>query len=161
MKTDLFQSCGHCCVFQICWHIECSTFTAPFDSYSPWNSPGQNTGVGSLSLLQGIFPTQVSCTVADSLPAEPQGKPISSIVSRYTLQGSSKEFWFHSPILWGYKVSYKNCKYVNSLYVVPLEKALVQFSHSVMSNSLQPQGLQHARLPCPSPTPKADSNSCP
>ena len=28
---------------------------------SPWNSPGQDTGVGSLSLLQGIFPTQVSC----------------------------------------------------------------------------------------------------
>ena len=26
--------------------------------YSPWNSPGQNTGVGSISLLQGIFPTQ-------------------------------------------------------------------------------------------------------
>ena len=28
--------------------------------YSPWNSPGQNTGVGNLSLLQGIFPTQRS-----------------------------------------------------------------------------------------------------
>ena len=28
--------------------------------YSPWNSPGQNTGVGSLSLVQGIFPTQGS-----------------------------------------------------------------------------------------------------
>ena len=28
--------------------------------YSPWNSPGQNTGVGNLSLLQGIFPTQGS-----------------------------------------------------------------------------------------------------
>ena len=28
MKTDLFQSCGHCWVFQICWHIECSTSTA-------------------------------------------------------------------------------------------------------------------------------------
>ena len=28
MKTDLFQSCGHCWVFQICWHIEYSTFTA-------------------------------------------------------------------------------------------------------------------------------------
>ena len=37
----------------------------------------------------------------------------------------------------------------------------VQFSHSVVSNSLQPQGLQHARLPCPSPTPRAYSNSCP
>ena len=38
---------------------------------------------------------------------------------------------------------------------------LVQFSHSVVSNSLQPHGLQHARLPCPSPTPGACSNSCP
>ena len=30
----------------------------PHELYSPWNSPGQNTGVGSLSLLQGIFPNQ-------------------------------------------------------------------------------------------------------
>ena len=37
----------------------------------------------------------------------------------------------------------------------------VQFSHSVMSDSLQPHGLQHARVPCPSPTPRACSNSCP
>ena len=78
MKTDLFQCCGHCWAFQICWHIECSTFTVssfenenesesssvvsdslrPHGQYSPWNSPGQNTGVCSLSLLQGIFPTQ-------------------------------------------------------------------------------------------------------
>ena len=36
MKTDLFQSCGHCWVFQICWHIECSTFTAT--SFRIWNS---------------------------------------------------------------------------------------------------------------------------
>ena len=32
----------------------------PHGPYSPWNSPGKNTGVGSLSLLQGIFPTQGS-----------------------------------------------------------------------------------------------------
>ena len=37
----------------------------------------------------------------------------------------------------------------------------VQFSHSVMSNSLTPHGLQHARLPCPSPTPGTCSDSCP
>ena len=37
----------------------------------------------------------------------------------------------------------------------------VQFSHSFVSNSLWPHGLQHARLPCPSPTPKACSNSYP
>ena len=37
----------------------------------------------------------------------------------------------------------------------------IQFSRSVMSNPLWPHGLQHARLPCPSPTPGAYSNSCP
>ena len=40
MKTDLFQSCSHCCVFHICWHIECSTFTA--SSFRIWNS---STGI--------------------------------------------------------------------------------------------------------------------
>ena len=42
MKTDLFQSCGHCWVFQMCWHIECSTFTA--SSFRIWNS---STGIPS------------------------------------------------------------------------------------------------------------------
>ena len=37
---------------------------------------------------------------------------------------------------------------------------LMLFSHSVVSDSLQPHGLQHARLPCPSPSPRACSNSC-
>ena len=37
----------------------------------------------------------------------------------------------------------------------------VQFSRSVVSDSLRPHGLQHARLSCPSPTPGACSNSCP
>ena len=36
----------------------CLTLCDPMDCYSPWDSPDQNTGVGSLSLLQGIFPTQ-------------------------------------------------------------------------------------------------------
>ena len=35
-KTELFPSCGHCWVFQMCWHIECSTFTA--SSFRIWNS---------------------------------------------------------------------------------------------------------------------------
>ena len=37
----------------------------------------------------------------------------------------------------------------------------VKFGRSVMSDSLQPHGLQHARLPCPSPTPEACTDSCP
>ena len=45
MKTDLFQSCSHCWVFHICWHIECSTFTA--SSFRIWNS---STGIPSPTL---------------------------------------------------------------------------------------------------------------
>ena len=41
----------------LAWRIP---WTEEPGGYSPWNSPGQNTGVGSLSLLQGIFPTQGS-----------------------------------------------------------------------------------------------------
>ena len=37
----------------------------------------------------------------------------------------------------------------------------VQFSHSIVSNSFWPHGLQHARLHCPSPIPRVCSNSCP
>ena len=45
MKTALFQSCGYCYIFQICWHVECSTFTA--SSFRIWKS---STGIPSLSL---------------------------------------------------------------------------------------------------------------
>ena len=41
------------------------------------------------------------------------------------------------------------------------ESSTVQFSCSVTSNSLRPHGLQHARPPCPSSTPRACSDSCP
>ena len=42
-----------------------------------------------------------------------------------------------------------------------LQSHSVQFSHSVMSDSLQPHEPQHARPPYPSPTPGVDPNSCP
>ena len=49
MKTDLFQSCSHCWVFQICWHIECSTLTA--SSFRIWNS---STGIPSPPLALSV-----------------------------------------------------------------------------------------------------------
>ena len=64
-------------------HSVVSDSLRPHGLYSPWNSSGQNTGVGSLSLLQGIFPNQglnpsieprSPALQADSLPAEPQRK---------------------------------------------------------------------------------------
>ena len=63
-------------------------FVTPWAIYSPWNSPGQNTGVGSLSLLQGIFPTQGSNWV-DSLPAELQGNPKNTGVGSYPFSSGS------------------------------------------------------------------------
>ena len=45
---------------------------------------------------------------------------------------------------------------------VPLSSVqILFFSHSVVSDSLRPHGRQHARLPCPSPSPRVCSNSCP
>ena len=49
VKVKVAQSCP-----TLCGHMDCT----------PWNSPGQNTGVGSLFLLQGIFPTQGSPQVS-------------------------------------------------------------------------------------------------
>ena len=49
MKTDLFQSCGHCWVFQICWHIKCSSFTA--SSFRILNCSG---GIPSPSLALSL-----------------------------------------------------------------------------------------------------------
>ena len=47
------------------------------------------------------------------------------------------------------------------LWGPPYSLFSVQFSHSVVSNSLWPHELQHARPPCPSPSPGVHSNSCP
>jgi len=64
-----------------CKSVSCVwLFATPWTIYSPWNAPGQNTGVGSLSLLQGNLPNSgiepsSPALQADSLPAEPQGKP--------------------------------------------------------------------------------------
>ena len=62
-----------------------------------------------------------------------------------------------------HKIVLLSVKTVNTLFLSYFvnKLALVLFSHSVMPDSLQLHGLQHARTPCPSPTPGACSNSCP
>ena len=49
--------------------------------------------------------------------------------------------------------------YIKIIYITNWKRCSIQFSHSVVSNSLWPQGPHHARRPCPSPTPGAYSNS--
>ena len=60
--------------------------------------------------------------------------------------------WIHLLVLGGFFVWFFFCKFLGIFYIV-------QFS-SVVSESLRPHELQHARPPCPSPTPKVHPNSC-
>ena len=61
---------------------------------------------------------------------------------------SSQSFGFSNSYVWMWELDHK-------------ESCSVQFSRSVMSDSLWPHELQHARPPCPSPTPGVHPNSCP
>ena len=64
-------------------------------------------------------------------------------------------FWFTSQE----GISYKDG--IMQLFSAPLYLYFLLFSHSAMSDSLLPHGLQHASLPCLSPYPEVCSNSCP
>ena len=71
-------------------HSVVSNSLEPHELYSPWNSLGQNTGVGSLSLLQGDLPNsgikpRSPAFQMDSLPAEPQVKPKNTGVGSLSL----------------------------------------------------------------------------
>ena len=121
----------------------------------PWtvcgDSSGKNTAVGCHALLQGILPTQRSNPrllrqQVDSLSLAPPGKVM------YFL-GLFKKHKRH--VLY---IHIKDFQLV--LFQHPCSHfSTAQFSRSVVSDSLRPHGLQHARLPGPSPTPGAYSNS--
>ena len=97
----------------------------------PRDFPSKNTGMGCHFLLQGIFPTQ--------------GSNPGLLHCRQTLYHLSHQW---SPR----KINNSSNKY---------QFSSVQFSHSVVSDSLRPHGLQHASLPCASPNPGACLDSCP
>ena len=62
---------------------------------------------------------------------------------------------------WCFKVSKSNSDFqANSLCYLYIAISSVQFSHSVVSDSLRPHESQHARPPCPSPTPRVYTNPC-
>ena len=84
MKTDLFQFCGHCWVFQICWHIECSTFK----SFRILNS---STGIPSppLALFIVILPKA-------HLTLHSRMSDSRWVVTPSWLSGSWRSFFFYS-----------------------------------------------------------------
>ena len=84
-------------------HSVVSDSLQPHGLYSPWNTPGQNTGVGSLSLLQGNLPNpgtkpRSPTLHADSLPAEPQGKPKNTGVGSLSLL---QQIFLTQELTWG------------------------------------------------------------
>ena len=109
-----------------------------------WDFKGKNAGVSSHSLLQGIFPTQES---------NPGLLHYRQILYPLSHQGSLSLLVYRKTIYF--------CIWICILQLYWIYFSSVQFSHSVMSDFLQPHGLQHAWLPCPSPTPGVYSNSRP
>ena len=109
MKTDLFQSCGHCWLFQICWHIECSTFRA--SSFRIWNSW---TGMPSppLALFVVMLPqahltshTRMSGSRWVITPSWLSGSWRSFLYSSYSVgKGQSLLFsnWNMVDLIWGF-----------------------------------------------------------
>ena len=84
MKTDLFQSCGHCWVFQICWHIECSTFTA--SSFRIWNS---STGIPSPPLALFVMILRKAHLTSHSKMSGSR-----SVITQSWLSGSWRSFLY-------------------------------------------------------------------
>ena len=92
MKTDLFQSCGHCWVFQICWHIECSTFTA--SSFRIWNS---STGIPSPPLaLLVVMPSKAHLTSHSRMSGSRW------VITPSWLSGSWRSFLYSSSVYYGH-----------------------------------------------------------
>ena len=120
--------------------------------------------MGCHFLLQGIFPTQglnlclLNCRwILDSwatLPSESrclrgESDPTEGPLCSYQATGSSSDTLIHWKGVWRSKYTFR--EWGN----------WVQFSRSVVSDSLQPREPQHARPPCPSPTPGVYPNLCP
>ena len=84
MKIDLFQSCGHCWVFQICWHTECSTFTA--SSSRIWNTLA---GIPSPSLVLFIVMLPKAHLTSHSKMSGPRW-----VITPSWFSGSLRSFFF-------------------------------------------------------------------
>ena len=90
MKTYLFQSCGHCWIFQIYWYIECSTFTA--SSFRIWNS---STGIPSPPLALFIVMLPKAHLTSHSRMS---GSRWMWVITPSWLSGSWRSFLYNSSV---------------------------------------------------------------
>ena len=137
----------------------------PHGLYSPWNSPGQNTGVGSLSLLQGIFPTWdlnpglLYCRqTLYQLSHKGSPRILEWVVYPFPSGSSQPRNRTRVPCIAGEFLT--NWAIREALFS-SVQFSSVHFSRSVVSNSLQPHESQHTRPPCPAPISGVHSDSHP
>ena len=122
----------------------------PHGLHSPWNSPGQNTGVGSLSLLQGIFPTLVSLIAGRFfLPAEPPGVPKNpGVGSLSLLQGISPTQEMNRGLLHCRRILYQ-LSHQGSLWWIRnwLQKQMADSQASVIADAELVEMRGHGHIP--------------
>ena len=132
--SNLPSVCVRACMLSSVWLFG-PHWLQPTSLLCPWDYPIKNTGVCCHFLLQGIYLTQGSNLIfLHILLWQTDSLPLSllgSLVNTY-----ERRIW-------------------------SVTAASVQFSCSVLSDSLWPHGLQYTRILCPSPTPGACSDSCP
>ena len=146
----------------VCEGVSCSVvFDSlwPYGLHSPWNSTGQNARVGSCFLPQVIFPTQ---------GLNPGLLHCRQILYQLSHKGNPRILeWVAYPFSRGSSRPRNQTRvssirfFTNWAIREALHGTSVQFSRSVMSDSLQPHGVQHNRHPCPSPTSEIYPNSYP
>ena len=114
-----------------------------------------------------LYDVQVKCMIQHSINCLLVYNEIfaATCIPFFVLAARRIIFWFYFQIqqtswLFGWHIHLTTC--LGSFYFAHILFSFsVQFSHLVMSDSLWPHGLQHARLPCPSSIPRVCSNSCP
>ena len=95
---------------------------------------------------------QLCPTLCDPIDGSPPGSPVSGIL--LILPAGYLQFCYLLATM-------NNAYSLFKCRCLQLNTTSVQFSHSVVSSSLWPRGLQHVRPPCPSPTPGVHTNSRP
>ena len=102
MKTDLFKSSCHCWMFQICWHVECRTFTE--SSFSIWNS---STGIPSppLALPVVMLPK-------DHLTLHSRMSGCRRVITPFWLSGSWRSFCIVLLLKYNSQMNYTQCCYL-------------------------------------------------
>ena len=167
MRAKLLQLCQ---TLVTLWTVACQApLSMGFSRQEYWS--------GLCALLQRIFLTQgpihISCVSCIGRWALYHWGHLPPFVNSATLSVScskrapAERHWHISFLPW--QSSWKGAgsvidklrTQIDPLFFSTTAPSSVQFSRSVVSNSLRPHELQHARPPCPSPTPEVYPNSCP